>query len=200
MTAIDSAKRISCNEAAARLGLKGKRTSRNRGMWCCPFHDDKTPSMCCYDEGNRFFCFGCGKWGDATDLYSQVLGLRPKEAAKRACADFGLSWDAGEVHRPTPPEKPPLAARAMVALCMEWRRLMIEAAQGEIAGCVLRMDQVEVGGLLWERQLARATYYQDMANRYSSMTVGDVLEELKAELAAYNTRQERRVTYLGTVR
>lgn len=57
-------------------------------MICCPFHDDKTPSMKLYDD--HFYCFGCQKSGDVIDLAAQFLGLTNHEAAKRLSADFGI--------------------------------------------------------------------------------------------------------------
>ena len=67
-------------------------------MICCPFHDDKTPSMKLYDD--HFYCFGCQKSGDVIDLAAQFLGLTNHEAAKRLASDFGI---AGEVS--TQPER-----------------------------------------------------------------------------------------------
>ena len=64
-------------------------TSIHRGdMICCPFHDDKTPSMKLYDD--HFYCFGCQKSGDVIDLAAQLLRLTNHEAAKRLSADFGI--------------------------------------------------------------------------------------------------------------
>lgn len=61
-------------------------------MICCPFHDDKTPSMKLYDD--HFYCFGCQKSGDVIDLAAQFLGLTSHEAAKRLSADFGICNDS----------------------------------------------------------------------------------------------------------
>ena len=58
-------------------------------MICCPFHDDKTPSMKLYDD--HFYCFGCQKSGDVINLAAQLLGLTNHEAAKRLAADFGIT-------------------------------------------------------------------------------------------------------------
>lgn len=58
-------------------------------MICCPFHDDKTPSMKLYDD--HFYCFGCQKSGDVIDLAAQFLSLTNHEAAKRLSADFGIT-------------------------------------------------------------------------------------------------------------
>ena len=47
-------------------------------MACCPFHDDKHPSM---KVDRRFHCFGCQADGDVIDFTSRLFGLNKKEAA-----------------------------------------------------------------------------------------------------------------------
>lgn len=52
---------VTVKQAAEYYGCKA-----NRGdMICCPFHDDRHPSM----KLNRdyFYCFGCGATGDVID-------------------------------------------------------------------------------------------------------------------------------------
>ena len=58
-------------------------------MICCPFHDDRTPSMKLYDD--HFYCFGCQKSGDVIDLAAQLLRLTNYEVAKLLSADFGIT-------------------------------------------------------------------------------------------------------------
>ena len=58
-------------------------------MICCPFHDDRTPSMKLYDD--HFYCFGCQKPGDVIDLAAQLLRLTNYEVAKLLSADFGIT-------------------------------------------------------------------------------------------------------------
>lgn len=60
-------------------------------MVSCLFHDERTPSMKLYDD--HFYCFGCGKHGDVTDMVSELFGLSPKEAAEKIAHDFGISYD-----------------------------------------------------------------------------------------------------------
>lgn len=60
-------------------------------MVSCLFHDERTPSMKLYDD--HFYCFGCGKHGDVTDMVGELFGLSPKEAAKKIAQDFGISYD-----------------------------------------------------------------------------------------------------------
>ena len=58
---------ISVKQAAEHYGLK---VSRN-GMACCPFHNDRHPSLKLNEE--YFFCFGCGAKGDVIDLWQSCL-------------------------------------------------------------------------------------------------------------------------------
>lgn len=60
-------------------------------MVSCLFHDERTPSMKLYDD--HFYCFGCGKHGDITDMVGELFGLSPKEAVGKIAHDFGISYD-----------------------------------------------------------------------------------------------------------
>ena len=71
--------------AAERYGLPVKQGS----MTCCPFHDDRTPSMKLNEE--YFYCFGCGVHGDVIALAAQLFDLSPAEAAKKLAADFSIT-------------------------------------------------------------------------------------------------------------
>ena len=78
---------VSTREAAEFYGIKVSRT----GMACCPFHDDKNPSM---KVDQRFHCFGCGADGDVIDFAAKLFNLSPKEAAEKLAQDFGLIYDS----------------------------------------------------------------------------------------------------------
>ena len=83
---------VTVKQAAEHYGCKV-----NRGdMICCPFHDDRHPSM----KLNRdyFYCFGCGATGDVIDFVARLFGLSSYEAAKKLAYDFGID-----------PDKPPAA-------------------------------------------------------------------------------------------
>ena len=60
-------------------------------MACCPFHDDKHPSM---KVDRRFHCFGCQADGDVIDFTAHLFGLSSKEAALKLAEDFSVSFDA----------------------------------------------------------------------------------------------------------
>ena len=78
---------VSTREAAEFYGIEVKRN----GMACCPFHDDKNPSM---KVDQRFHCFGCGADGDVIDFTAKLFDLSSKEAAEKLAQDFGLIYDS----------------------------------------------------------------------------------------------------------
>ena len=75
---------ISVKQAAEHYGLKAGRN----GMACCPFHNDRHPSLKLNEE--YFFCFGCGAKGDVIDFVARLFNLSSFEAAQKLAADFGL--------------------------------------------------------------------------------------------------------------
>ena len=40
----------------------------NRERVCCPFHNEKTPSLVIFTEQNKWYCFGCNKGGSNLDF------------------------------------------------------------------------------------------------------------------------------------
>ena len=79
---------ITVREAAQMYGIEVNRS----GMACCPFHDDKNPSMKLNEE--YFYCFGCGATGDVIDFAVRLYNLSPREAAEKLAQDFGLAYDS----------------------------------------------------------------------------------------------------------
>ena len=73
--------------AAEHFGLS---VSRN-GMVCCPFHDDRHPSMKIYED--HYYCFGCGAAGDVVEFTSKLFGITAMEAVQKLRADFGVQED-----------------------------------------------------------------------------------------------------------
>ena len=72
---------VTARQAAEHYGLK---VSRN-GMTCCPFHEDKHPSM---KVDERYYCFGCHETGDVIDFTAKLFSLTAYEAAKKLAYDF----------------------------------------------------------------------------------------------------------------
>ena len=96
---------VTAKDVAMRYGIKINRS----GLACCPFHRDKTPSM---KIDKRYYCFGCGETGDATDLVAKYFGLAPKEAAMKIASDFGLNYDA--TNRPLPKPAVPQKSKEQI--------------------------------------------------------------------------------------
>ena len=95
---------VTTRQAAEHYGI---RVNRN-GMACCPFHNDKPPSM---KLDKRFHCFGCGADGDVIDFVAALYGLGKKEAAAQLASDFGLAYEdwkpPGRARKPKPRQKSP---------------------------------------------------------------------------------------------
>ena len=66
------------------------------GMTCCPFHEDRHPSLKLNED--FFYCFGCGTSGDVIDFTARLFGLSPYAAAKKLETDFAI----GVVPEPLP--------------------------------------------------------------------------------------------------
>lgn len=79
---------VTAREAAEHYGIVVGRG----GMACCPFHDDRHPSMKLNED--YFYCFGCGATGDVIDFTARLYDLSPKEAAEKLALDFGLANDS----------------------------------------------------------------------------------------------------------
>ena len=91
---------ISVKQAAEHYRLK---VNRN-GMACCPFHNDRHPSLKLNEE--YFFCFGCGAKGDVIDFVARLFELSSYEAAQKLAADFGFDPKpptAAALHKPKRP-------------------------------------------------------------------------------------------------
>ena len=77
---------LTARQAAEYYGLQVKRN----GLACCPFHDDRHPSM---KIDKNYHCFACGVGGDAIDYVSRRYGLSQYDAALKLIEDFSLPVD-----------------------------------------------------------------------------------------------------------
>lgn len=74
---------VTAKDVAICYGFRPNRSN----LICCPFHDDKHPSM---KVDIRFYCHGCGEYGDAIDFVSKYFGIGLREAAQKILEDFGI--------------------------------------------------------------------------------------------------------------
>ena len=93
---------VTTRQSASYYGI---RVGRN-GMACCPFHNDRTPSM---KVDSRYYCFGCGASWDVIDFAASLHGLGKRDAAFRLAEDFSIPYD-GASHTPAAKRTPPKPA------------------------------------------------------------------------------------------
>lgn len=77
--------RLSIGEVLAYYGIKPDKNAR----LCCPFHDDKTPSMQVYEKTNTVYCFSghCKTHGHSLDVIDFIMhqeNISKHEALKKA--------------------------------------------------------------------------------------------------------------------
>lgn len=75
--------RVKTRDVAKHYGYKVNRA----GMMCCPFHDDRRPSM---KVDQNYICFGCQEKGDVIRFVSELYGLSPYDAAVKIIEDMRL--------------------------------------------------------------------------------------------------------------
>ena len=63
---------------------------------CCPFHNEKTPSLKLYDGNRGFYCFGCGEHGSVIDFVMRYFGLDFQSAISKLNDDFNLGLPIGK--------------------------------------------------------------------------------------------------------
>lgn len=76
---------VPAREAAERYGF----TPNRAGYICCPFHNERTPSLKFFQDGG-WKCFGCGKGGSSIDFVMALFGLDFRQAVVRLDMDFSL--------------------------------------------------------------------------------------------------------------
>jgi len=92
---------VPARSVAAHYGFQPNRA----GYICCPFHNEKSPSLKLYDSG-RWHCFGCNSGGSSIDFVMRLFDLSLMDAVRRMNTDFNLSL---------PLDKPPTAAQQKAA-------------------------------------------------------------------------------------
>ena len=77
--------RLTMLEVLERYGYEPNK----KGFVCCPFHNEKTPSMRIYEKD--YHCFGCEEHGDTITFVQKLFNLSFQEALKKIDIDFGLN-------------------------------------------------------------------------------------------------------------
>lgn len=83
---------------------------------CCPFHQDKQPSM---KVDDRYYCFSCHQTGDVIDFVGRLFGLTPYQAALKLAEDFSLHPSPSNAAAlPVPTPQPAESAREREGRCV----------------------------------------------------------------------------------
>ena len=86
-------------EATDLLALIGEFTTVRGLKACCPFHDDRRPSLVIYPAKRKWRCYPCGRGGNALDFLRTVTGMRFHDALRDLADRAGLpletvrGWD-----------------------------------------------------------------------------------------------------------
>jgi DNA primase len=67
-----------------------KKSGHDSMSGLCPFHQEKTPSFSVSPSKQVFYCFGCGKGGDAITFLRELEHLSYVEAVERLAQEAGV--------------------------------------------------------------------------------------------------------------
>ncbi|WP_274651895.1 DNA primase [Paenibacillus humicola] len=71
----------------------------------CPFHSEKTPSFTVTPEKQIFYCYGCGKGGNAIKFVEEIEGYSFPEAVRHMAEEAGIAIEwTGPAGRSSGPE------------------------------------------------------------------------------------------------
>ena len=104
-----------------------KTTDPDQLKACCPFHDDKNPSLSISISKGAYYCFACGAKGGAKDWLLNHRGLSEQQAKDQIKQALPPA--------PKAPNNKVLSELPTSAVAHHYYR-----ARGKIIGCVCRFD------------------------------------------------------------
>lgn len=73
-----------------------KRSSNSQYQACCPFHDDKNPSLSVSEDKGLYLCFSCGAKGDVFTFVQEIEGIGFMDSVEKVAEVAGIEVDFGE--------------------------------------------------------------------------------------------------------
>ena len=64
------------------IGTQPVKISQDKEWYCCPLHNEITPSFCWNVSEKYYKCFGCQESGDIIDLYMKINNYTFQQACK----------------------------------------------------------------------------------------------------------------------
>jgi len=171
---------LTARQAAEYYGLKVRRN----GTACCPFHDDKHPSM---KIDKNYHCFACGVGGDVIDYTSRMFGLSQYDAALKLIEDFSLPVDAKGSAELSVQEKERIrrekTERERITRIQERFEKWCSQTIDMLRNCILEIDDVNrflIGkppDIIFSEDYAQMLYAEPIINYWLDiLCMGDVSE------------------------
>ena len=171
---------LTARKVAEYYGLK----IRRNGTACCPFHDDKHPSM---KVDKNYHCFACGVGGDAIDYVSRMFGLSQYDAALMLIGDFTLPVDAKGSAELSVQEKERIrrkkTERERITRIQERFEKWCSQTIDMLRNCILEIDDVNrflIGkppDIIFSEDYAQMLYAEPIINYWLDiLCMGDVSE------------------------
>ncbi len=146
-------------------------TPNRSGFICCPFHNEKTPSLKLYDRS--YHCFGCGSGGSVIDFVSNLFNLDALGAVKRLNEDFKLSLSLD-----SPPDSERIRERQKITdawkLYEEWRDQMINQLNA-----VFRVAELADYEHLTESEVTAIKYQETVEYWSDTLSYGSIDEQMQ---------------------
>lgn len=166
---------VTARQAAGEYGFK---VNKN-GMLCCPFHNDRHPSMK-VDKG--FYCFACGSKGDVITFVAKLFHLTPLEAVKKLAEDFQipLPKESGKKHRTSEKKVLPKRTQYQTEQQFEqWERECIKTLSDYFH--LLEEWKVKYApkspGEDWTEKFIEACQQKDLVNYYLDILLNEDLQD-----------------------
>ncbi len=112
-----------------------KKSGHDSMTGICPFHQEKTPSFSVSPSKGVFYCFGCGKGGDAITFLRELESLSYVEAIERLAAEahVQLRYEGDSAAERRAAEHRKALFRANEEASSLYQRMLAEGKEGEDA-------------------------------------------------------------------
>ena len=175
---------LTTRQVAEFYGLQVKRN----GFACCPFHEEKHPSM---KLDRNYHCFGCGIGGDVIDYVSRMFGLSQYEAVLKLIEEFHLPIQ-GKVKLDRLQKKQFREVKAEQAHLFrikdrfkKWCNQTIE----KLKGCLLEMEQI---GIFLKDQPPEMVFSED----YATLLHAEPVMEYWLDILCFGSIEEKQELFL----
>lgn len=175
---------LTTRQVAEFYGLQVKRN----GFACCPFHEEKHPSM---KLDRNYHCFGCGIGGDVIDYVSRMFGLSQYEAILKLIEEFHLPIQ-GKVKLDRLQKKQFREVKAEQAHLFrikdrfkKWCNQTIE----KLKDCLLEIEQV---GIFLKNQPLEIIFSED----YATLLHAEPVMEYWLDILCFGSIEEKQELFL----